>query len=209
MKSRKPCVALPGSHRLSRDTSPSAFSMSPLAIQSTAFASNSGSGPCGPNWRGPPSSSDRWPVPMIATLRSLGQDSTISLIAWPSCTVQLGQAIREIVESWPSDLRVAIIGTGHLSLELGGPRQFGPHGPDPEFDAKAVDWIANGDIEKALGEVSLDSLWEPGNATHGFLDFMLMMGTAGAGVKADYVDSLDLFHTMEAYFTWYPNGVGK
>ena len=24
--------------------------------------------------------------------------------------------------------------------------------------------------------------------------------------KADYVDTLDLFHTMEAYFTWYPNG---
>ena len=24
--------------------------------------------------------------------------------------------------------------------------------------------------------------------------------------KADYVDNLDLFHTMEAYFTWYPNG---
>jgi len=23
-------------------------------------------------------------------------------------------------------------------------------------------------------------------------------------VKADYSDSLDLFHTMEAYFTWYP-----
>jgi protocatechuate 4,5-dioxygenase beta chain len=25
-------------------------------------------------------------------------------------------------------------------------------------------------------------------------------------VKADYTDSLDLFHTMEAYFTWYPEG---
>jgi protocatechuate 4,5-dioxygenase beta chain len=25
-------------------------------------------------------------------------------------------------------------------------------------------------------------------------------------VKADYADSLDLFHTMEAYFTWYPQG---
>jgi protocatechuate 4,5-dioxygenase beta chain len=25
-------------------------------------------------------------------------------------------------------------------------------------------------------------------------------------VKADYSDSLDLFHTMEAYFTWYPEG---
>ena len=44
----------------------------------------------------------------------------------------------QMVESWPSDQRVAIIGTGHLSLELGGPRQFGPHGPDPEFDRKAV-----------------------------------------------------------------------
>ena len=34
-----------------------------------------------------------------------------------------------------------------------------------------------------------------------------MMGVAGEGAKADYVDTLDLFHTMEAYFTWYPNGV--
>ena len=100
----------------------------------------------------------------------------------------------------------AVIGTGHLSLELGGPRQFGPHGPDPEFDRKAVEWIANGDLEGCLSQVTLDSLWTPGNATHGFMDFMLMMGVAGENAKADYVDTLDLFHTMEAYFTWYPNG---
>jgi protocatechuate 4,5-dioxygenase beta chain len=125
----------------------------------------------------------------------------------PKRFVDLGMAIREIVESWPSHLRVAIIGTGHLSLELGGPRQFGPHGPDPEFDRRAVEWIATGDVENCLAEVTLDSLHAPGNATHGFMDFMLMMGVAGTGAKADYVDSLDLFHTMEAYFTWYPNGV--
>ncbi len=126
----------------------------------------------------------------------------------PKRFVELGKTIRQLVESWPSDQRVAIIGTGHLSLELGGPRQFGPHGPDPEFDRKAVEWIASGDLDSALAQVSLDSLWEPGNATHGFMDFMLMMGVAGANVKADYADSLDLFHTMEAYFTWYPNGGG-
>jgi protocatechuate 4,5-dioxygenase beta chain len=124
----------------------------------------------------------------------------------PSRFVKLGETIRQIVAEWPSHLRVAIIGTGHLSLELGGPRQFGPHGPDPEFDARAVEWIANGDLDNCLREVTLDSLHAPGNATHGFMDFMLMMGVAGAGAKADYVDSLDLFHTMEAYFTWYPNG---
>jgi protocatechuate 4,5-dioxygenase, beta chain len=125
----------------------------------------------------------------------------------PSRFVALGRAIRDMVESWESDLRVAIVGTGHLSLELGGPRQFGPHGPDPEFDARAVEWISKGDIAGALGEVTLDSLWSPGNATHGFMDFMLMMGVAGDDNPADYVDSLDLFHTMEAYFTWYPQGV--
>jgi protocatechuate 4,5-dioxygenase, beta chain len=125
----------------------------------------------------------------------------------PRRFVQLGRAIRELVESWPGGRRVAIIGTGHLSLELGGPRQFGPHGPDPAFDRKAVQWIASGDVDAALAEVSLDSLWQPGNATHGFMDFLLMMGVAGAGQRADYADSLDLFHTMEAYFTWYPGGV--
>src|SRR6266581_3185241 len=124
--------------------------------------------------------------------------------------VELGRTLRRLIEAWPSDQRVAVIGTGHLSLELGGPRQFGPHGPDPEFDRKAVEWIATSDLERALAEVTLDSLYLPGNATHGFMDFMLMMGVAtgvaGADRKADYADTYDLFHTMEAYFTWYPNG---
>src|SRR6195952_2316269 len=65
----------------------------------------------------------------------------------PRRFVALGKAIREMVESWESDQRVAIIGTGHLSLELGGPRQFGEHGPDPEFDRRAVDGIPSADIQ--------------------------------------------------------------
>ena len=118
-----------------------------------------------------------------------------------------GRTIREVIESWPSDQRVAVIGTGHLSLELGGPRQFGPTrarpGVRPE-GRRAGSPAATS--RSCLAEVSLDSLHLPGNATHGFMDFMLMMGVAGEGRKADYVDTLDLFHTMEAYFTWYPNG---
>jgi len=38
------------------------------------------------------------------------------------------------------------------------------------------------------------------------MDFMLMMGVAGEGAKDDDVDTYDLYHTMEAFFTWYPNG---
>lgn len=127
----------------------------------------------------------------------------------PQRFVELGRTLRTVIESWPSDLRVAVIGTGHLSLELGGPRQFGPHGPDPEFDRRAVDWIARGDLEQCLDQVSLESLHLPGNATHGFMDFMVMMGVAGEHAAADYVDTLDLFHTMEAYFTWYPKGAAR
>jgi len=88
-----PCVALPGCHRLSRLTSARAASRSAEAIHSTALRSNSGSGPCGPNWRGPPSSSDRWPVPMMATRNSLGHDSTSVRMAMPSSAKRRGCGI--------------------------------------------------------------------------------------------------------------------
>jgi protocatechuate 4,5-dioxygenase beta chain len=119
---------------------------------------------------------------------------------------QVGRAIREVIDAYPSDLRVAAIGTGHLSLELGGPRQFGEHGPDPEFDRNAIEWLASGNIDAILENVTHESMSGAGNATHGFMDLLLMMGIAGDGVQADYVDELDLFHTREMYMTWYPDG---
>jgi protocatechuate 4,5-dioxygenase beta chain len=117
----------------------------------------------------------------------------------------LGRAIREIIDEYPSDKRIAAVGSGHLSLELGGPRQFGETGPDPAFDRKAIDWLASGDIESILANVTHDSMAGAGNATHGFMDLILMMGIAGP-IEAYYVDELDLFHTREMYMTWYPGG---
>lgn len=117
----------------------------------------------------------------------------------------LGRAIRSIIDEYPSDKKIAAIGSGHLSLELGGPRQFGETGPDPVFDRKAIDWLASGDIEAILENVTHESMSGAGNATHGFMDLILMMGIAGPE-KADYVDELDLFHTREMYMTWYPEG---
>lgn len=120
----------------------------------------------------------------------------------------LGCAIRKSIEAFPSDKRVACIGTGHLSLELGGPRQFMETGPDPVFDRRALDWFRTGDIDAILKEVTHETMAQSGNATHGFLNFILMMGVAGRQ-PADYVDNLDLFHTMEAYVTWYPKTVAE
>lgn len=117
----------------------------------------------------------------------------------------LGRAIREIIDEYPSDKRIAAVGSGHLSLELGGPRQFKETGPDPEFDRKAIEWLSTGNIEEILANVTHESMTKSGNATHGFMDLILMMGIAGP-IPTAYHDNLDLFHTMEAYFTWYPEG---
>jgi len=121
----------------------------------------------------------------------------------PKRFYELGRAIRKAIDDFPSDKRVAAIGTGHLSLELGGPRQFMETGPDPEFDRQAIEWLRAGDIDSILANVNHETMAKSGNATHGFLNFILMLGVAGPE-GADYVDNLDLFHTMEAYFTWYP-----
>jgi protocatechuate 4,5-dioxygenase beta chain len=120
----------------------------------------------------------------------------------------LGRAIREIIDEYPSDKRIAAIGSGHLSLELGGPRQFRETGPDPEFDRQAIEWLSTGNIEAILANVTHESMAKSGNATHGFMDLILMMGIAGP-IKAAYADSLSLFHTMEAYITWYPEGAAQ
>ena len=124
----------------------------------------------------------------------------------PKRFVQLGETIREIVESWPPTCGWPSSAPATCRWSWAARGSSARTGPDPEFDRRAVEWIATGDLDGCLSEVTLDSLHAPGNATHGFMDFMLMMGVAGAGAKADYVDTLDLFHTMEAYFTWYPNG---
>lgn len=123
----------------------------------------------------------------------------------PQRFFDLGRAIRASVEEWDSDLRVAIVGSGHLSLELGGPRGFQETAPDLDFDRRAIGWLRDGGVEAVLREVTYESLLEAGNATAGFLDLVLMLGVAGPH-PADHSDALELFHTTEAFFTWYPEG---
>ncbi len=57
----------------------------------------------------------------------------------------VGQQLRRIIEEYPQELRVGVVCTGHLSLEIGGPAGSGISAPDPEFDETAVDLIGRGD----------------------------------------------------------------
>ena len=124
----------------------------------------------------------------------------------PERFVELGQTHPRADRRLAERLRVAVIGSGHLSLELGGPASSVRTAPTRSSTPRPSSGSPTATSTAAWRNVTLDSLHAPGNATHGFMDFMLMMGVAGYN-KADYADNLDLFHTMEAYFTWYPNGV--
>jgi protocatechuate 4,5-dioxygenase beta chain len=89
---------------------------------------------------------------------------------------QVGAALRSIINGMESSLRVAVVCSGHLSLEIGGPRGWGWN--DPAFDQRAVGLVAQGDSAAFLREFDLARLYESGNATRGFLNFVLAMGLA-------------------------------
>jgi protocatechuate 4,5-dioxygenase beta chain len=64
----------------------------------------------------------------------------------PKRFYEVGQAFRAAVDGLPDNKRIGVLVSGHLSLEVGGPKQFERQLTDPQFDADAVGWIENGDI---------------------------------------------------------------
>src|ERR1043166_8182329 len=53
---------------------------------------------------------------------------------------EVGKAIRSAIDALSTAKRIGVLVSGHLSLEIGGPRQFEPRLIDPAFDAAAVGW---------------------------------------------------------------------
>ena len=119
----------------------------------------------------------------------------------PKRFYQVGQAIRSVIDSLSTKKRIGILVSGHLSLEVGGPRQFERKLMDPNFDASAVGWIAQGDVNGAVNRCSFNQLKQSGNMTHGFLNFIMMMGVANAS-KPSYAEGLDAGFPAIPFFGW-------
>lgn len=92
---------------------------------------------------------------------------------------ELGRYLRDSIQSFRSKQKVLIVGSGHLSHELGGPRQFLGASPLPSFDDEAVDWMRTGDLEASIEGSSFDRLLSAGNSTHQFLNFITCLAAAG------------------------------
>jgi protocatechuate 4,5-dioxygenase beta chain len=114
---------------------------------------------------------------------------------------QVGQILRTVLDQLPGDQRVAVVVSGHLSLEIGGPRQMEPRLVDPDFDRRAVDWLATGDLETACANCSFDQLKVSGNMTHGFLNFLLAAGIAH-DTRPAYAEGIEAGFPAVPVFAW-------
>ena len=114
---------------------------------------------------------------------------------------EVGKAIRGAIDALPGNKRVGVLVSGHLSLEIGGPKMFEPRLVDPKFDAEAVGWIMNGDIDAAAEGCAPDKVIEYGNMTTGYLNFLMMMGVANAA-QPSYAEGLDAGFPAVPFFSW-------
>src|SRR5918995_3535216 len=119
----------------------------------------------------------------------------------PKRFYEVGKAIRSALDSLPTNKRIGVLVSGHLSLEVGGPKQFERHLQDPEFDAAAVGWIQNGDIQSATDFCTAERMLKAGNMTTGYLNFLMMMGVANS-TKPSYAEGLDAGFPAIPFFSW-------
>jgi hypothetical protein len=114
---------------------------------------------------------------------------------------ELGRYLGELIRSSPSDRRVLLVGSGHLAHELGGPRQFLGRSPDPEFDAAAVEWMSDGDLETAVAGCGFFRLTEAGNESYQFLNFITCLAAAD-GAPAEFAEGTPTRFGNLPFFSW-------
>jgi protocatechuate 4,5-dioxygenase beta chain len=90
----------------------------------------------------------------------LTMNCTVPPIPTPASAYATGGTLREIVKAWPGRERVAVVATGGLSHEPGGPRYFWV---DEEFDRWFLDLLKRGDHAALLAECTLERMEAAGS----------------------------------------------
>jgi aromatic ring-opening dioxygenase catalytic subunit (LigB family) len=97
---------------------------------------------------------------MRIPLVPVSMNCTVPPIPTPARAYEVGVTLREIVRAFPGRDRVAVIATGGLSHEPGGPRYFWV---DEEFDLWFLDLLKRGDHAALLRECTLERMEEAGS----------------------------------------------
>lgn len=128
---------------------------------------------------------DNWSVPLLyltpdydIPLVPIHMNCIVPPVPTPQRCYEVGRAVAEIVRTCrPAGERVAIMGTGGLSHDPGGPRYFYV---DEEFDRWFLGILAEGKPEKVLQEVTLERLAAAGDGgTTELLAWIAAMGAVG------------------------------
>jgi aromatic ring-opening dioxygenase catalytic subunit (LigB family) len=85
---------------------------------------------------------------------------TVPPIPTPERAYQVGTTLREMLLAYPGSERIAIVATGGLSHEPGGPRYFSV---DEEFDRWFLDLLKHGDHAALLRECTLERMEAAGS----------------------------------------------
>jgi aromatic ring-opening dioxygenase catalytic subunit (LigB family) len=85
---------------------------------------------------------------------------TVPPIPTPERAYQVGSTLRDMLRAYPGSERVAVIATGGLSHEPGGPRYFSV---DAEFDRWFLDLLKQGDHAALLRECTLERMEDAGS----------------------------------------------
>jgi hypothetical protein len=114
----------------------------------------------------------------------------------------LGQAVRAAIDGWPQGKRVAVIGSGSFSLEIGGPRiPLGERAgtPDPQWAARVQDHLEQARIDELIAEATPPRLARAGNIGGELLNWIAMLGVVGSRKPAFIAPDIDNGHAFAAW----------
>jgi protocatechuate 4,5-dioxygenase beta chain len=115
----------------------------------------------------------------------------------------LGRALRGAIESWPQDARVAVVGTGSFSLEIGGPKiDPGKRNsvPDIEWSKHIHRRMAEARIDELVEETTPERMWQAGNIGGELLNWIVTLGIVGPDKPRYLADHDD--KDGHAYAVW-------
>ena len=96
----------------------------------------------------------------------------------------LGEAVRDAIAAWPKPLRVAVIGSGSFSLEIGGPKiPIGNRAactPDPQWSQHVQDLLKDMRVDDLVAEATTARMLRAGNIGGELLNWIALLGVIGA-----------------------------
>jgi Catalytic LigB subunit of aromatic ring-opening dioxygenase len=114
----------------------------------------------------------------------------------------LGRSLAHAIRTWSAPARVAVIASGSLSLEIGGPRvdvdkTFGV--PDPAWAAWALERVRCCEHERLIAAASEARMLEAGNVAGELLNWIVALGIVGDVAPALVISQFELGNAFAAW----------